>query len=346
MPPAPTRWDDVDELLRDYVGSERVAALAAAAAAEAVGPAAGVPAEVADLSMGIALVVGRGNEAPLYEGAFGGWTGTEVVPVASAAKWAVAFAVLSLVADGMLSLDDPVARWMPGLVREPADTITVEQLLSHRAGLTPFHPVLVERGTTLADAASVILRSELPWAPGTGFAYGGSSMQVLGHLAELAAGASWHELFAARVARPLGAPSLSYGDTANPRVPGGMLATVRDYDRLLRAHIGGGVLDGERVLPAWLVEEMERDRTGPSPVPDPFGGERVGYGLGVWIEEVDRSGRTVQVSSPGAWGTRPWVDHGAGYRAVLSMFGLGLAGVALSEEISERLRPLIEQRVT
>lgn len=170
-------------------------------------------------------------------------------------------------------------------------------------------------------------------------------MQVFGRIAELVTGQAWHELFHERVAGPLGA-ELRYGDTRNPRVPGGLIASADAYDRVLRAHLGGGTLDGVRVVPADLVADMQRDRTGEEPVNDPYGGTRPGYGLGVWIEATAADGAPVRVASGGAWGTIPWVDLRHGYRALIVLYGLGVMGALVAAELAAQLRPLIEERLT
>lgn len=38
-------------------------------------------------------------------------------------------------------------------------------------------------------------------------------------------------------------------------------------------------------------------------------GRKSHYGLGEWLDEQDAKGRAVQVSSPGAFGFRPWINH-------------------------------------
>ena len=55
----------------------------------------------------------------------------------SITKTFVAALVLDLVADGKLRLDDPVARWVPGLVPR-GNEITVTQLLRHTSGLADY----------------------------------------------------------------------------------------------------------------------------------------------------------------------------------------------------------------
>ena len=57
--------------------------------------------------------------------------------IASITKPMTATVVLSLVEKGTLSLDDTVAKWLPGLLKA-GKTITIEQLLTHTSGLFNF----------------------------------------------------------------------------------------------------------------------------------------------------------------------------------------------------------------
>lgn len=334
-------WAEVDLILEEFVASATFADLVRRTAEDVALWSGDVPAEAADLSAGLSLRVGIGSEPGAVVRAHGGWSGQEVVAVASASKWPAAFTILSLVDDGLLDLSSTVGQLFPG-TSGAVGAITVEQLLSHRAGITPFHPALGERGWTLAQAAEVILEEPLIAEPGTDFVYGGSSTQVAARMAEIAAGANWVELFRQRVAEPLGASTLNYGAAiGNPRVPGGVLTDSASFDRVLRAHAAFGIIDGRRVLSAELVTRMETDATGDDPVTDPFGNERVGYGLGLWVDE--RSGDdSVCFSSPGAWGTVPWIDRRAQYRGLLMLHGLGIDGSLLGRGLVERLRPAIE----
>ena len=61
-------------------------------------------------------------------------TGDSPFPVGSITKTFVTVRALQLVEDGRLRLDDTVEEWLPGLL-PTGDRVTVEQLLSHRAGL-------------------------------------------------------------------------------------------------------------------------------------------------------------------------------------------------------------------
>lgn len=57
--------------------------------------------------------------------------------VGSATKPVTATAVLQLVADEALSLDDPVSGYLPAFRAAPGEPITIHELLSHTSGLPP-----------------------------------------------------------------------------------------------------------------------------------------------------------------------------------------------------------------
>jgi D-alanyl-D-alanine carboxypeptidase len=58
--------------------------------------------------------------------------------IGSVSKQFLAAAVLMLVQDGKLSLDDRVSRYLPNLTR--AGEITIRQLLSHTSGYQDYYP--------------------------------------------------------------------------------------------------------------------------------------------------------------------------------------------------------------
>lgn len=291
---------------------------------------------------GAALLVVTADSVLLARG-FGEIGPDTPVPIASASKWPSGMLVMSLVGDGTLSLDDSVGRWLPDA---PADkhAITLRQLFSHTSGL-PGNDVgggvdmdgcLADRATTLAACADAILQLPLAAAPGAEFRYGGVSMQVAGRMAEVAAGRSWGQLFEERLSTPLGLTATTPGRGANPRVAGGVVSTGRDYARLLQMALAGGTWQGQRVLPAAAVAEMERDQTrGAGIVFSPhlrYGNDDVRYGMGVWRDRVAPDGRALQVSSPGAFGFSPWIDRER-----------GIAGVFVARDALPRLYDTVEE---
>ncbi len=267
-------------------------------------------------------------DAVLTERVYGRFAAAEAVPIASASKWISGAVVLSLVDSGLLSLESPLSQFFPDLTGAKR-AITVRQLFSHTSGI-----VAPETGSchtsgagTLAACAAEILARPLRFAPGTGFFYGGGSMQVAGRVAEIASGQSWNALFAARIAGPLGMTGTGYSPT-NPWVSGGLVSTAQDYTAFLQMVLGRGVYRGRRVLSAAAIDAMLADQTAGAPVLfSPFtqyvGGDpdlppaQPRYGVGVWRERLSGSGALEHASSQGAFGTSPWVDLAHGRAGIL-----------------------------
>ncbi len=117
---------------------------------------------------------------------------------------------LALVADGTLSLDSELQRFLPGV---PAG-LCVRHCLSHSSGLPPWAPlyedVLADGLAWGSDAArervvTQVLRTQLTAAPGTRHAYSDLGMLLLGRLLEVVGGDRLDRLWEPLVRRPSGA---------------------------------------------------------------------------------------------------------------------------------------------
>jgi CubicO group peptidase (beta-lactamase class C family) len=153
--------------------------------------------------------------------------------IASVTKPIGSALALSLVQDGVLALDDPIARWLPEMERpralvapdapldrttEARRAITVRHLLTFTAGWgavmepTPLQAAMMERGVypgplmpQMSGDEFVARVAGLPLAfhPGEGWLYD-TPMDVLGVVLARAAGRPLSKLFAERITRPLG----------------------------------------------------------------------------------------------------------------------------------------------
>jgi len=243
------------------------------------------------------------------------------MPVVSAAKWLSAAAILTLVDEGRLRLDDSASHYLPYFTGDKRG-ITVRQLLSHTAGLPDYAPCMFQSDLTLDDCARQIgEKTKLRAAPGQEFAYGGAAFSVAGRVAEVAAKAPWAEIFATRIAAPLGLRHTGYGATANPMLSEGLAySSAADYATLLQMVLDGGTHDGKRVLSEAMIEEMTRDQTaGVGNRVSPRGDRS--YGLGCWRDVVDSTtGRVLLVTSPGGGGFVPWINRRRGMIGVLAVY--------------------------
>ncbi|HEY0628120.1 MAG TPA: serine hydrolase domain-containing protein [Sphingomicrobium sp.] len=286
-----------------------------------------------DGAPGVAALVMRDGQL-LYRAKAGRIDPDQPLPVASSSKWVAAALIMTLVDDGLLSLDEPVGKYLPGISGEAA-RVTLRQLLSFtsgQGGLKGFSDLRQPPDISLAESARRIASVPLTNRPGSVFEYGSGALQIAGALAEQASGKRWSELFAERIAKPLGMASSHWthplhlevdpARVTNPNLQGGLVTTAADYGRFLGMIAGGGSLGGKPILSVRAIDEMERLQTAGLKLLVPRQSahkQMAGYALGNWCEQVERSGRCSLVSSPGALGTYPWVDRKSGVYGVFVM---------------------------
>ena len=261
---------------------------------------------------GAALLVVKDGKV-VYEKYFGAYTPQTVVPIASSSKWLSAAVIMTLVDEGKIDLDAPVSRYLPRFTGDKAG-MTIRQMFSHSSGLVDF-PGAWDYGISMGDYADRVAREGvMAGAPGTGVRYASASMQVVGAIAEKVTGKSWNALFVEKIGQPCEMTSTTYAlrpENRNPMLAGGARSSLRDYGHFLEMIAAKGVYKGRRVLSEKAIREMQKDQTGALPLLR-ASNDRMGrashYGLGEWLDVQAPDGRTIQISSPGAFGFRPWLD--------------------------------------
>lgn len=137
--------------------------------------------------------------------------------IGSVSKQFTAAAVLMLVEEGKLSLDDPVSKWLPDLTR--ADEVTVRQLLSMTSGYQDFwpHDYVFQRMHEPVEAEEILdrwARRPLDFDPGTKWQYSNTNYTIAGLIVEKVAGEGVYEMLRERVFGPLGMTSVTNVDRA------------------------------------------------------------------------------------------------------------------------------------
>lgn len=250
---------------------------------------------------GAALVVGVGGQE-VHRATVGrvGWTdGAEPVDaartrfdLASLTKAvATTTAIMLLVEDGRMRLDDPVARWVPGFAGGKGREVTIRQLLSHNGG-TRAGAVDMNQDAAPADARRYLVTRPLAVDPGNDVLYSDIGFVVLWTAAERAAREPLPRLLERRVWAPLGmrgtgfspprgcpecAPTLRLS-TGEPYRGGsydevgralhglagnaGLFSTAADLARFAGMIANGGELDGVRVLRRETLDAFLRPQPG------------------------------------------------------------------------------------
>jgi CubicO group peptidase (beta-lactamase class C family) len=127
--------------------------------------------------------------------------------LASMTKQFTSAAILLLVEDGRLSIDDPVRRWLPTLP-DATEGITIRHLLTHRSGIADYED-LIPTGTCaqLHDADVLGLLETVNrsyFSPGTSYRYSNSAYVLLALVVGRASGKDFAAFLHERIFQPLG----------------------------------------------------------------------------------------------------------------------------------------------
>ena len=160
---------------------------------------------------GVSLLVSRNGEIVRAQGF--GLANVELdVPVkpetlfqsGSVGKQFTATAVMMLVEEGKISLDDSVTKYFPDA---PAawKPVTVRHLLSHTGGFTDYPKDFdYRKDYTEGDLLKIVYKIPLAFEPGTKWSYSNLGYLTLGILIHRVTGTFYGDVLQARIFRPLG----------------------------------------------------------------------------------------------------------------------------------------------
>jgi CubicO group peptidase (beta-lactamase class C family) len=302
--------------------------------------------------LAIAVIRDGGVADTTVEGARNVSTGTvidehTVFSAASLSKPVFAYAVLQLVDAGRLSLDAPLARYVPDVVRDDprAAAITVRHALSHTTGLPNWRSK--ERP----------LKTYFP--PGERFSYSGEGIVWLQRVVETITGQSLERVARRLVFGPLQMRDTSFtwrpafdrnhadphddalkpGSKRKPTDPNAaysLQTTAADYARFLQA-----VLGGARLKPAtarlWLDPHVRIRRDCYQCLDDdvPETDQRVAWGLG-WGLEPD-GGTFFHWGDNGPF--KAFALGSVATRSAVVVFSNGANGMSIMADVVDRLMP-------
>lgn len=214
--------------------------------------------------------------------------------VQSITKMLTAVVVMSLVEDGVISLDDPVADYV-GFEFSP--DITIRHLLSHQSGIVDAFPGMTCDASLFAADIEEAAAAGPAFEPGSDSLYSDTGYMLLGMVIGAVTGDDCAAVFGDAIFDPLGMTSTYFlesqdgpapfhdiddgwicpGNTVTFRTGGGLVSTAADLDAFLR-----GLFEGDLVTEASREAMLEsQSMVGDHP-----------YGLGIWSPAAE-DGRTV-----------------------------------------------------
>lgn len=118
-------------------------------------------------------------------------------------------AIGQLAAAGKLSIDDPVAKYLPDLPIPSANVITIEQLLTHRSGLgdifgPKFDAAPPSSLRKLSDYVPLFANAPLEFEPGARQRYSNAGFIVLGLIVEKLSGQNYYDYVRDHITKPAG----------------------------------------------------------------------------------------------------------------------------------------------
>ena len=251
-------------------------------------------------------------------------------------------AVMQLVGAGKVDLDSPVARYLPDWTAPGAASITVRHLLTHSGGLPAWRPFYKE-ATSPNEVVKQLFAVSPDTVPGVRYVYSDIGFMLLGKLVERVSGVALAEYDSARVFAPMGMRDTRYLPPAvwrNRTAPteqdpwrqrklrgevhdenaaaidgisghAGLFSTGADLQRFARMYLGGGEIDGVRILPADVIHTFTSVQA-PKISPRALGWEKP--------TATNSSGSrfsSLAFGHTGFTGTSIWIDPGKGVYVIL-----------------------------
>ncbi len=261
------------------------------------------------------------------------FTNTSRQMVASCSKWFSAALVMTFVDEGKLRLTDTVGKFLPVLSQHGRGNITISQCLSHMTAIKA--PDLKEslqemrNINSMDEAIAEIASYPMEGEPGKIFRYSNTGLQIAGAVIEKIGGKSFEQLFAERIARPLNMKNTDFGKGKVALPAGGASSTPDDYLNFLVMILNKGTFNGKRILSENSINEMQVNRVTKEVTVAyaPAEAGNFGYGFGEWVMETSSTNNLSKaITSPGLFGSFPWVDNEKKYAGFLMCFYLKSEG--------------------
>ncbi len=243
-----------------------------------------------------------------------------VFRIGSITKQFTAVAILQLMEQGKLSLQDEITKYLPDYPMH-GHSITIEHLLTHTSGIKSYTNVsefgnMIRTDMTPEEVVEKIKPLPMEFAPGTKWNYNNSGYFLLGCIIEKVSGKKYAEYLKENFFIPLGMTSTLYGDDtkivkkrASGYQPGEEGTVNADFMSMTLPYAAGSIMSTVDDLYKWnralldykLVKKESLDRAWTSyKLTD---GKDTRYGYGWSLSEVQGS---------------PTIEHGGGINGYLT----------------------------
>jgi len=271
---------------------------------------------------------------------------TTKIAIASCSKWLSAALVMTFVDEGKLSLNDTIGKFLPVMTAHQKGNITIWECLSHTTAINggdlKESREIINQASSMDETMEKIAEQPMEGEPGKVFHYSSIGLQVAAAVIEKISGKDFKTLFKERIAVPCDMKNTDYGNGKIPVAAGGAFSTPEDYIHFLQMILQNGYYNGKQILSKESIIKMQKNYAKNARVAyTPAEAGNWGYGLGEWVmdDAVDRSNA---VTSPGLFGSFPWVDNERQYAGFLFVFNLKNKGRG---KIYKELKTIVDKEV-
>jgi CubicO group peptidase (beta-lactamase class C family) len=176
-------------------------------------------------------------------------TTNTVFRIGSLSKQFVATAIMMLVEEGKISLDDPVSKYLDGTPKR-WQNITIRHLLTHTSGIPDFNneDIRVKDGPGDYDhrVLDALAKRRLHFAPGDEWRYSNSNYHLLGMIIQKITGKPYDDFLRERIFKPLGMTQTTVFHEGGTYP--GLAMGYRWHDGLHRTDAPSGITAGGSIL--------------------------------------------------------------------------------------------------
>src|SRR5664280_577027 len=243
-----------------------------------------------------------------------------VFRIGSITKQFTVIAILQLMEQGKLSLQDEITKFIPDYPTQ-AYKITIEHLLTHTSGIKSYTNVpgfllYVKEDLKPGEAVDKFKNLPMEFAPGTKFSYSNSGFFLLGYIIEKITGKTYQEYIQENFFKPLGMTNSLYGSDSKiiknraygykpagdgfenadymsmllPFSAGGRMSTVEDLYKWNRALVSYKLVKKKTLEKAFTEYKLSN-------------GKGTSYGYGWFLRKLQGS---------------PTIEHGGGINGYLT----------------------------
>lgn len=295
--------------------------------------------------------------------------------IASCSKWLTAALAMTFVDEGNLNLEDTIGKFLPVMTAHNKGKIKVWHCLSHLTGIKQIGVAAAMNGSdddngdevpkkmslkekleklatkkdngwkTMQEAIDSIAAAPMEGEPGKTFHYGNAGLQIIAAILEKISNKDFETLFQERIAKPLQMKNTDFGNVKVPLAAGGAYSTPNDYLNFLQMILNEGMFNDKQIISKNSIIEMQKNRVAKDAkvLYSPAEAGNWGYGFGEWVmDDATGNKRSKAITSPGLFGTFPWVDNDKKYCAILFTFNIKSKG---RHERYTELKSLLDEQL-